>query len=255
MNAESLAAGLTTERFGRRIVFAETMASTSEAAAAALAGEDLPEGTVFVASRQTRGKGTGGNRWLSSDSEGLCVSLVLQEPIARQPLSFLPALALVDVLRERYAVSAHVKWPNDVLVEERKIAGILVETQMQPSRRTAWIVGIGVNVAQTAFDDEIEGRAVSLRMATGRRHARTELFHLLMARMEQIFDARADLVELWRQRTRMIGRRIVAQRAGRALAATVLGITPSGHLQVVLDDGAREEWVARVDIRHIEMGN
>src|SRR6185436_20413024 len=112
-NAESLAAGLTTERFGRRIVFAETMASTNEAAAAALAREDLPDGTAFVASRQTRGKGTGGNRWLSSDGEGLCVSLVLQEPIAQKPLSFLPGIALVDVLRADYRIAAHLKWPND----------------------------------------------------------------------------------------------------------------------------------------------
>lgn len=248
MDAAAWIDGLKTQRLGRHVVYAEAVDSTNVRAAAALAEGALPEGVAFVASRQLRGKGTGSNRWHSDDDHGLCASVVLHEPLAVQPLSFLPAIALVDVLRADYGVDAHLKWPNDVLVGERKLSGMLVESQVQPDRRLAWIVGIGVNVNQTGFGPEIRDLAVSMRMVTGRTHSRVELFQRLMLRMERLYDSREDLVPMWRERTEMLGKRIAARRQGERMLVTVVGVSPQGHLLVVRDDGEPEEWVARVEI-------
>lgn len=248
MNAETLTRGLETERFGRRVVYAEVVDSTNDRAAAALAAASLPEGTTFVAGRQTRGKGTRGNRWYSADPQGLWFSLVLLEPVRQQPLSFLPCIALVDVLRQQYDLPAHLKWPNDVLIEDRKLAGCLVESQRQPDRRLAWILGLGINVNQTQFEAPIADRAVSMRLVTGGTYSREELFQRVMRRIESIYDQGRDLVAMWRERTEMLGKRLRFRREGSEIAATALDLTKAGHLQVMLDDGRREEWLARVDM-------
>lgn len=248
MNADSLTAGLQTRRLGRRVVFADEMDSTNVRAVAALREEPLPEGTVFVASIQSRGKGTGGNRWYSADSQGLWASVILHEPVRYQPLSFLPCVALVDVLRQDFDIRAHLKWPNDVLVENRKLAGCLVESQLQPDGRTAWVLGLGANVNQTCFEPPIADSAVSMRMVTGGTHRRVDVFQRLMCRMEAIYDGEQSLVALWRERTEMLGKRVRARRGGRDVVVTALDLSPEGHLQVMHDDGSQEEWLARVEL-------
>ncbi len=248
MDAAALTRGLTTARFGQRIAFARQVDSTNTRALAALEADVVPEGTVFVAESQSRGRGTAGRKWYS-DADGLWLTLVLQEPLRAAPLSFLPGIALVDVLRDGYGIDAHLKWPNDVVVEDRKLSGSLIESQRQPGGRVAWAVGIGINVNQSRFPEPIADLAVSLRLATGRAHRREELFQRLMVGLEQVYDRTPDLVPAWRARSRMLGRRIGVVRGERAFAVTALDLTAHGHLLVVRDDGGREEWVASADLR------
>ena len=247
VDADSLHPGPLTRRLGQRVEFAEEVDSTNDQAVAALRGGRLPEGTAFVAARQSRGKGTGGNRWYSSDDQGLWTSIILQEPVRHHPLSFLPCIALVDVLRDGFGIAAHLKWPNDVLVGDRKLAGCLVESQQQPDGGTAWVLGLGVNVNQTCFEPPIADIAVSMRMVTGATHRRSELFRALVARMEELYDDERSLVERWRELTEMLGRRVRLRRDGRSVLVTALDLTAEGHLQVLREDGEREEWLARVE--------
>ncbi len=254
LNLEPWTRGLKTERFGRSLVLRDLVDSTNASAVAAMREVIVPEGTAFVARRQAHGKGTGGRSWLSDDPDGLWFSLVLQEPIKRHPLSFLPGIALVDLLREEYGIATSLKWPNDVMVEGRKLCGVLVESQLQPGGAMGWVVGVGINVNHERLPDPISDIAVSMRLATGQRFDLPSLFALLMNRLEGLYDEGADLVAMWETRSDMIGRRVEARRDGKVSHVTVTGVSAEGHLQVVFDDGRTQAWASATGLEISQSG-
>ncbi len=245
MNEASLRQGLQTEVFGQNVFFYEVTDSTNTQAKELLKRRFVPEGTVFVATRQTAGRGTGDHRWESASPESLLFSLILQTPLRHQPLSFLPAIALARMLRDRHAIDAHLKWPNDVLVGDRKIAGILCEGVSQPSRETAWVVGVGVNVNQRDFPEPIRDVAISMRNCSGTSHAIENVFQDYMLEMEQLYyHAQEDLVQAWLGYTRMIGQIIRATQQDQETTVKVQGLSPEGYLQVEHADGQVEIWTS-----------
>ncbi len=250
MNQTSLRDGLQTNTFAQNLIFYDVTDSTNTRAKEMLKGRVLPEGTVLVAARQTAGRGTGGHRWESATPESLLFSLVLQPPFHRQPLSFVSAIALARTLREHYGIDAHLKWPNDVLVGDRKLAGILCEGVSQPNRQTAWVLGIGVNVNQEVFPESVRDIAVSMHNLTGKRYAIEHVFQHYMLTMEQLYHSREDVIRAWRTYTRMIGQTIRATQQGRETWVKVTGLSPEGYLQVEHADGRGETWMsaAHLDI-------
>jgi len=164
---------------GRRIVWLESTASTMTEAAR-LAAEGCAPGTAVGADEQSAGQGRHGRRWHSERDAGLYVSILLGKDY---PPDSLPGLTLALGLAAREAIlratglSCELKWPNDLLLDGRKCAGILVVRTA-----AAVIAGIGVNVNQGSFPAELAASATSLRMASGAEHSREDLLvHLLAA--------------------------------------------------------------------------
>lgn len=244
MNAVSLRDGLQTSVFAQNLIFYDVTDSTNSQAKAMLKRQTLPEGTVLVAERQTAGRGTGDHRWESAAPESLLFSLILQPPLRLQPLSFLPAVALARTLCERYDIDAHLKWPNDVLVGDRKLAGILCEGVSQPSLQTAWIVGVGVNVNQQGFPEPIRDIAISMRYITGKSYSIENIFQDYMLEMEQLYHSQEDLIDAWLRYTRMIGQTVRATQHDQETIVKVIGISPEGYLQVEHTDGQCETWMS-----------
>ncbi len=244
MNEASLRQGLQTKCFGQSLFFYEVTDSTNTQAKTMLKRQPLPEGTVFIAARQTAGRGTGGHCWESDAPESLLFSLILQTPLRHQPLSFVPAVALARTLRERYDIDAHLKWPNDVLVGDRKLAGILCEGVSQPSHETAWIVGVGVNVNQYFFPESIRDIAISMRNSSGTSYAIENVFQDYMLEMERLYHSQEDLIQAWLSYTRMVGQIIRATQRDCETTVKVLGISPEGYLQVEHADGRCETWIS-----------
>lgn len=244
MNEASLKARLQTRLFAQNLIFYEETDSTNTRAKEILKRRRLPEGTALVAARQTAGRGTGNRRWESATPESLLFSLILQAPLRRQPLSFIPAIALARTLREHYHIDAHLKWPNDVLVGDRKLAGILCEGVSQPNLQTAWVVGVGINVNQQVFPASIGLTAVSMHHATGTIYAIEEVFQHYMLAMEQLYDSQEDVIDAWLSHTRMIGKTIRATQHGQELTVKVRGISPEGYLQVEHMNGQGETWMS-----------
>ncbi len=245
MDKRTLQNGLQAKKFGRNLIYYDVIGSTNEEAKRETQSKLLPEGTVFFASRQTAGRGTDGNTWLSDNIEGLLFSLVINYDEKVSPItSLLPSIAIVNVLKNSYNISAHVKWPNDVLIDKKKICGILCEGV--PGKQL--IIGVGVNVNQKNFQDEIADKAISMFQVTNLNYQIEELFQLYMLEMENLFYSNTDLREEWIKNSQMFGKKITASKDGETVEVVVTGISPEGYLMVVHPDGKTEHWISRAGL-------
>ena len=143
----------------------ETESTNDDALGAAKSG--APHGALFGAESQARGRGRRGNEWLSPAGAGLWFSLVLRpelRPESTPALALCAGLSVREAVARRVAASVLVKWPNDVLAERRKLAGVLVESQVSGSKVASVVVGIGINVEQREFPEPLAGIATSLAL-------------------------------------------------------------------------------------------
>jgi BirA family biotin operon repressor/biotin-[acetyl-CoA-carboxylase] ligase len=147
--------------------------------AAALAAQGCPHGTAVVAEEQSAGIGRHGHSWHSEAGAGLYLSVVLRLPETSPILTLALGLAAVDAIRDTAGVVCDLRWPNDVLVGERKVAGIIV--QMADA---AAIAGIGINVNHTGFPSDLGNIATSLRLQTGRAIDKEALLESLLAAID-----------------------------------------------------------------------
>ncbi len=150
-------------------------------------------GFVVVADHQRSGRGSHGRTWASPPGVDLYLSAVARIPHPRPTMTLATALAVVDVVRGAIGTTADVcvKWPNDVLVDDRKIAGILCESRSRGERFDA-VIGVGLNVNRPAFDPELE--ATSLRLASGHDHDRGAILAGLLIAMERWLGAEPSAV-------------------------------------------------------------
>jgi BirA family transcriptional regulator, biotin operon repressor / biotin---[acetyl-CoA-carboxylase] ligase len=151
---------------GRPLMYQPTTGSTNDdALLAARAG--APHGSVFLADEQTRGRGRRGHTWLAAPGESLLFSVLLRPKLALTQVSALTlaiGLALRDALAPLISAPVALKWPNDLLVNEKKLAGVLVESQLQGDQLQAVVVGVGLNVSTRDFPAEISAIATSLAL-------------------------------------------------------------------------------------------
>jgi len=221
-------------RLGRPYLWTEASPSTQDV----LREASLPEGSVAVTEHQTAGRGRVGRRWEDAAGEALLVSVLLRPPDtgAAPQLSLVCALAVAEAIESTTGRGAGVKWPNDVLVDRRKVAGILLE-----GHEGAVVCGFGVNVSQTEATLPREARTppASLRTLTGREHDRAALLVLLLERLEARYDTwreggLAALLPELERRNALRGRGVtVGEEQGTAGA-----ITPDGRLTLTRRDGA-----------------
>lgn len=219
-------------RLGRPYRWARMCASTQEL----LRDPSLPEGAVAVAEHQTSGRGRMGRRWEDEAGRALLCSVLLRPKRRPLPqLSLVAALAVAEAIEEQTGCETAVKWPNDVLVDGRKVAGILLEAS-----EGSVIVGIGVNVNQAAEELPATARHPpgSLRMATGRPHDRGVVLAAVLERLEHWYAAWSrgglhPVVPHVEARNCLRGNEIaVAESAGLAGR-----IAPEGGLEVRLASG------------------
>ncbi|HEY7179717.1 MAG TPA: biotin--[acetyl-CoA-carboxylase] ligase [Gaiella sp.] len=220
-------------RLGRPYLWSESCTSTQDL----LRDPGLPEGAVAVTEHQTAGRGRGGRSWEDTPGAALLLSVLLRPPeSARAPqLSLVCALAVAEAIDSAAGLDVRVKWPNDVLVDDGKLAGILLE-----GRDGALVCGIGVNVGQTGESLPADTRlpAASLRTLTGREHERAELLVTLLERLEARYDlwlaeGLAPLLPELERRDVLRGSVVTVG----GVTGTADGIAPDGRLRVARADG------------------
>lgn len=184
---------LKTERMGRSLYFFPTLHSTNRYALEKACSGELKAGDVVLAETQTAGYGRQGSVWHSPSGAGLWFSVVLN-PDSHSPhlsiIALIGASSVLCALRNIASADWMLKWPNDIYANNKKAAGLIAETRSRPIKARALVLGIGINVNQSAsqFHPDIRDRAVSLAMIKGSRVSRELFLADLLKNLEQTFD-------------------------------------------------------------------
>lgn len=248
--AGSLRRHLDTRWLGGKIHHLESVDSTN-LWARTLARQGAVHGTVVSAETQTSGRGRLGRGWVSPPHRNLYLSVVLRPalpPESVSQISLVAGVAAVDAVREW--CEAWIKWPNDVLVGGRKVAGILAEVEASGAKPVV-VVGIGVNVNSTAddFPEELREKAGSLRLALGERLDRARVAGRLLTHLERWYDRLAaegfaPVAAAWRERSRLIGRAIRVREPAGEIEGEVVDLDTDGSLRLRLTSGEEHRVVS-----------
>jgi BirA family transcriptional regulator, biotin operon repressor / biotin---[acetyl-CoA-carboxylase] ligase len=215
--------------------------STNTAAMAAAAA-GAPEGTVFLAEQQTAGRGRGSNSWHSPRSSGIYCSAILRPalpPADAVVLSLAAGLAVkAAILQIDSQLTPDLKWPNDVLIDGKKVCGILTEMNAEVTRVRFIVVGIGINVNQESFPDGLE--AISLRQASGREWSRVELVASLLKSLDRAYqeivagrDARESILRRFAENSSWVrGKSVMVADTGAPIEGITEGLDERGFLRV-----------------------
>ncbi len=236
---------LRTEIMGRRVIALERTTSTNDIAwQQAFSG--APEGTVVFADEQTQGRGRMGRTWHSPSRTGLLMSVVLRPELDPQQANLLTVMASVAVaesLRESLRLPARIRWPNDITIRDRKVAGLLVEGRSLATG-SAFVLGVGLNVntQREQFAAELGDSATSLALEAGRELSRVDVARSLLRAIERWYtDLRSGdygpIARHWRRLSSTLGRRVALTKKDREFRGRVLDLSLEDGLIVRLDQG------------------
>lgn len=244
ISAEGLLDKLSTQRFGRLVRVVREISSTID-----LAWEWLrsgaPHGAVVIAERQTAGRGRRERKW-ASPSGGLWMSVIVRPDMPAAlagRLGIGTALAAAEALSDTTGCAVGVKWPNDLVLDDRKLGGVLVGTELQGERVSAAVLSLGVNANLSAADlpPEVRPHAATLREATRREHGLSEIAAAVLAQLEQtwprILEEGDDLLGRWRALDVLAGKRVRVGLDGQAVEGIAQGIDRAGALVLAAADG------------------
>lgn len=253
-------AGLDTAVIGREIVYLPQTESTNTHARN-LAENGAVDGTVVIADQQSGGKGRLGRFWVSPPGVNLYLSLILRPDIELSQatqMTFLTAVAVAEAVEAVGDFAPQLKWPNDVLMNGRKVAGLLNELSAETERIHFMVLGIGVNLNMAAdqFPTNLRSPATSLLIEGGKVVPRLEFTRQLLQKTDRLYarylESGFDVVRAaWEERCNMLGRRVEVDFQHSRLTGIARGIDEAGALLLTLPDGT-EERVLAGDVKLLE---
>ncbi|WP_285766206.1 biotin--[acetyl-CoA-carboxylase] ligase [Peribacillus sp. SI8-4] len=231
--------GLETRTIGKMIHYQETVESTQKIAHQ-LANDGVQEGTLVVAEEQISGKGRLMRSWHSPKFSGIWMSLILRPniPVHEAPqLTLLAAVAVAQAIEDTTDLRPQIKWPNDILVNRKKVVGILTEMQAESDRIHSVIIGIGMNINQQLedFPEELQGKASSLFIESGETISRSTVIQRVLLRLENLYELYlkegfAPIKDLWESYAISLGQVIRASTVNDTIIGKAMGITETGVL-------------------------
>ncbi len=248
IDLNQIRSALTGTRFATHLHHFLSIHSTNTALLDA-AANGAPEGTVYIADEQAAGRGRGGHIWHSAPGDGLYLSALVKPSLRLRDallLSLATGLAAQTAIRAAAGVVIDLRWPNDLLLEGKKLGGILVETAVEPGSSAELryaVIGIGINLNHAAFPEELIGIATSLRLATSQLQSRmTMLIALLRAldfELTQLEAAHPDLLARFTAASTWVcGKRVHVPEQG-GYTGTTAGLNAQGFLLVDAEDGTQ----------------
>ncbi len=256
---EEIRVGLKASLLGREVYASETISSTNQVALN-LGEKGAPDGTLVIADFQSAGRGRLGRSWVAPAGTSLLFSLLLRPPLAASHC-FLVAMAtglgVAEGIRRTTSLVARLKWPNDVLIEGRKVCGLLLESRILGERLDFAVVGVGVNVnLETQGVSGIPADATSLQGALGHEVSRLTLLRAILESTERryvaIHHGRSPLDE-WSALLDTIGSRVRVQLGDELEEGLAEGVTESGALRVRQSNG-RVLKISTGEVIHLEPG-
>ncbi len=246
MTPTDIQLGLETKIFGRKIVYQEETNST-QTIANELVMNDAPEGTIVLAERQLKGRGRLQRNWLTSDGKAIAMSLILRPSISPKvapQLTLLTAVAIASAIEKVTELQPSIKWPNDILINKKKVCGILTEMQGDADCIRSVVIGIGINVNQVEEDYplELSDIATSLRIEKGKSFLRANLIQIILAEFEKYYELFLDkgfkpIKILWESYAISLGKQIKATTLNEVIIGNAIGITDEGQLLIEDSEG------------------
>ncbi len=242
LDVERLQSLLTTRFVGRSISYHESAGSTMDVARGdAEAG--APEGALVVAEEQTAGRGRMGRSWLSPPGMGLYFTVILRPAFDQlRYLAVIAPLAVCRAVEQTTGLFTRIKWPNDVLVEGKKVCGVLAQSELADEEVRYLLLGVGVNVnLDVAAHPEIRDIATSLRAELGREVPREEVLAVTLNHLETLYEAlrRGEVVSVgWKKRLDTLGKPVRVQTAGGTEEGVAVDADSDGALILRRDDGS-----------------
>jgi BirA family transcriptional regulator, biotin operon repressor / biotin---[acetyl-CoA-carboxylase] ligase len=262
LSAEAIARSRRSGRLGRPAIFFERVGSTNDVAGRqAAAGE--PEGLLVLADEQTSGRGRMGRSWWSTRGAGLLFSLLLRPPIPVNragQLTMCLGLGAVEGIERVTGLHPALKWPNDLLLKDRKLGGMLSELRTTGDRVQYAVLGLGLNV--NGAPPELAVVSTSLSSVLGREVDRLELLVEILARCEAWYErllteaeAEGTIHAAWSARLDTLGRDVTVSTTGRQFRGRAVGVSPEGALLVEEENGPIQVvWGGDVTLRASHLG-
>lgn len=252
MLPEEIRQGLENSVFGKREIIHVDEVDSTNRMAKDLAIKGTPEGTLVIAERQTRGRGRMDRDWFSPPGEGIYMTMVLRPslPPAEAPkITLLTGVAMAESLREISGIEVKIKWPNDIVIKGKKLAGILTELSAEIDAINFVLIGIGVNVNTEEFPGSLQEMATSLLIETGRHFSRAPLIRVFLSRSEAYYEESKrrgfdGIIRTWNDLTDTIGRRVRIETLGKVYTGEALRVDTDGALILKDESGALHRIVS-----------
>ena len=250
-------------KLGAPLLEFDSLPSTNELAKE-MAASGAPEGTTILAREQTLGRGRLGRSWASAAGQGLYMSVILRPAVEARRFAVMTLAAAVSVaetLEGSFAIPADIKWPNDVMVSERKVCGILLETASEGQNLEYAVLGIGVNLSQREFPDELRNSATSLFLESGRLIEPREFLWPLLDRLQYWYQVSTDgpgpVLARWEQMSSYArGCAVRVTSVAKEFVGLTGGLSESGALIVQLVSGERIDLVSgEVSLRKLQVSD
>jgi BirA family transcriptional regulator, biotin operon repressor / biotin---[acetyl-CoA-carboxylase] ligase len=242
---------LNTKVFGRNVISYRKVDSTN-IVAYELARKGMKEGTVILADEQAKGKGRHGRHWSSPSKGGIYMSCILRPSIAPNEISritLLAAVAVAQAIRDLSSLEVTIKWPNDIMIDQKKLCGILTEMKAEQDSVDFVVLGIGINVnipktelpkGGTSIKEELRHRGGKVNLS------RVELAKKVLERLEEYYNLMKSegfgpIIDTWKDLSEMIGSRVKVSLHGKTFEALAHDIDPDGALVVRIESGVLEK--------------
>ncbi|MBY0222724.1 biotin--[acetyl-CoA-carboxylase] ligase [Sporosarcina aquimarina] len=260
VNQANIHEHLETKTYGQTIHYFKTCPTTQKIAHEE-AQNGVEDGTLIISEEQTAGKGRLARPWTSNAGRGIWMSLIIRPNLAPQQapqLTLVAAVAIVRAIEDITDIHPVIKWPNDILINNKKVTGILTELQADPDRIKAVILGMGINVNQdlTDFPEELQTIATSLKIEKGEEVDRAKLVAKILEYLEQytslyVEKGFAPIKLLWESYASITGKRVRANMVNETVEGVALGISAEGMLELQLADGSvRGIYSADIEVKN-----
>ena len=238
---------LKTRVFGKNDIYYFKTTDSTNIMAENFANAGAPEGAIVVAEFQTQGKGRKGRSWFSPAGKGIYVSFILRpriSPNEAPKLTLMASVAIAEAILACAPVDVVIKWPNDILIGGKKVAGILTEIKAEMDKIHHVVIGVGINVntPSESFPLDIRDIATSLLKETGRTFSRTVMLKTCLEFLEkqyEIFEMHGfdNILDRWKQLANMAGRKITVDVLDKSYTGTVEDVSEDGYLIIRDQEG------------------
>lgn len=258
LNPQNIYHNLKTKFIGKNVLHFETIDSTNDYAKKI--GNELRDGSVIISEEQTKGKGRLGRVWESKAGEGIWMSIILKPNIIPNKAPFITLIAGASIVKALniLGVDAKIKWPNDITINNKKLSGILTELSAEIERVNYIVVGIGMNVKDTDFEEELQDKATSL-YKENYNVSRVDIVKEILCQFEKLYldyiekDDKKEVLDICRQYSAIINKEIYVIKNDQKELVDCIGINEEGNLIIKNKDGNLEEIMSgEVSIRGVK---